>query len=300
MTTTGAARPFLSSGYSWTECPRWHAGRLFFSDLFNARVMAVTPGGQPETAADLSSRIGLDGKDVVVAGIDFLPDGRLLINSMFEQVTLVYEGGQAEVYADLRGLAISPINDMVVDAQGRVYVSQLGFDLWAGEARREAPVMVIEPDGRARVAEEGGDLAGPNGMALFEDGGTLLVAEPMASRITVFDHGSDGTLSRRRVFAQLDQAPDGICADAAGGVWAGQPGGGGVSRVLEGGAIDALVTVAPEEAGAAIACVLGNEDRRTLYICCGFEVMDWEKSRLEAKGSIWSAPVDISGGHCRP
>jgi sugar lactone lactonase YvrE len=60
------------------------------------------------------------------------------------------------------------------------------------------------------------------------------------------------------------------------------------------------VSVPRDEGGSAIACVLGDEDRRTLYICCGFEVMDRVKSRQEGKGSIWTARVDVSGGDCRP
>src|ERR1700722_5302131 len=131
-------RPYLPSGYSWTECPRWHDGRMFFSDLFNARVLAVAPGGPVGTYLDLSARVGLDGREVVVAGLGFLPDGRLLVNSMHERVTLVWDGSEARVYADLRALATGPINDMVVDAAGRAYVSQLGYELFDGADPRDA------------------------------------------------------------------------------------------------------------------------------------------------------------------
>ena len=300
MAAVEEAIPFLPSGYSWTECPRWENKRLYFSDWFNARIIEVTPNGHAGTYVDCSGRKGLDEAEVVVAGIGFLPDGRLLINSMLEHVTLVWNGVKTEVYADLRTLARGPINDMVVDSEGRVYISQLGYDVFGGEEPRDAPIIVIEPNGYARIADEGGLLAAPNGMAITEDGTTLLVAEPNASRITAFERSPSGVISSRRVFAELEHVPDGICLDVKGGVWAAQPRGGGVIRVSEGGLIDARVTVPAERAGAAVACVLGGVGRKTLYVCCGFDVMDREKSRREARGSIWVAPVSVSGGRCRP
>ncbi|MFI0354931.1 SMP-30/gluconolactonase/LRE family protein [Actinomadura sp. 9N407] len=290
----------IATGYSWTECPRWHEGRFYFSDMYGARIVTLDGDGGATTHVDLSEREGLDGQRINLVGTGFLPDGRLLINSMYEKVTLAYDGESTTVYADLRDLAMSPINDMVVDAAGRAYVTQLGFDLFVGESPKESPILVVEPDGSPRIAAEAGTLMGANGIAISADGRTLLTAETYGNRLTAFDIAADGTLGNRRIFAELDTMPDGLCLDAEGAAWAALPAAGGVIRVVEGGEIVVRVTAPAQECGATTACGLGGDDRRTLYVCCGFEVFDAEKSRREAQGSIWVADVPVTGGATRP
>ncbi|SEG92749.1 Sugar lactone lactonase YvrE [Thermomonospora echinospora] len=291
----------IATGFSWTECPRWHEGRLVFSDMYNRRILSLPPeGGTLETLVDLSERTGLDGADIVTVGTGFLPDGRLLVNSMFEKVVLVVDGGEVSVYADLRELAVGPINDMVVDAAGRAYVTQLGFNLWAQETPAPSPIIIVEPDGSPRIATEGGELMGANGIAISADGSTLVTAEAFANKITAFDLNADGSLSGRRTFAELDELPDGLCLDADGAVWVAQPPAFRALRIVEGGEVTEQVTVPAAEAGSSTACGLGGPDRKTLYLCCGFEVFDWEASRKGAQGSIWAAQVEVSGGTTRP
>jgi len=49
---------------------------------------------------------------------------------------------------------------------------------------------------------------------------TLIVAESYARRLTAFEIAADGSLSNRRVWADLyDGVPDGICLDAENAVW---------------------------------------------------------------------------------
>ncbi|OLT37729.1 lactone hydrolase [Actinomadura sp. CNU-125] len=291
----------IASGFSWTECPRWHEGRFVFSDMYNARVLALpSEGGAPETLVDLSDREGRDGEPVILVGTGFLPDGRMLVNSMFEKLVLAVDGDAVTVHADLRDLAAGPINDMVVDAAGRAYVTQLGFNLWAQETPAPSPIMIVEPDGTARVATEAGELMGANGIAISADGSTVVTAEAFANKLTAFDVQPDGSLTGRRLFAELDELPDGMCMDAEGAVWVAQPPAFRALRIVEGGEVTGRVTVPPEQAGSSTACGLGGPDRTTLYLCCGFEVFDWEASRKGAQGSIWTARVDVSGGTTRP
>ncbi|MFC7564521.1 SMP-30/gluconolactonase/LRE family protein [Actinomadura namibiensis] len=293
----------LAGGFSWPECPRWHAGRFHFSDMYNHRVVALDAAGLPETVADLSERDGLDGAEVVPAGSGHLPDGRLLVVSMFEKVVLVVtEGadGKAEVYADLRDLAAGPVNDMVVTASGRAYVTQLGFDLWAREQPAPSPLLIVESGGAARVATGTEHLMGANGIALTEDGRTLVTAEAFANRLTAFDVGTDGELSGGRVFADIGDLPDGMCLDAEGAAWTALPVTGRAIRVADGGQVLAEVTVPRSEAGSSTACVLGGDDRRTLFLACGVEVFDFQRSRDGAQGSIWQARVQVPGGGTRP
>jgi sugar lactone lactonase YvrE len=292
----------LATGFSWTECPRWHDGRFYFTDMFNHRLVSVDGDGRSETVLDLSDRQALDGREVNLAGFGFLPDGRLLVNSMAERVVLVYDGSTTAVHADLRQLANGPINDMVIDAAGRAYVTQLGFDLFAGESPKESPILVVEPDGTPRVADEAGQMMGANGIAISADGTTLVTAETFINTITAFEIAPDGTLGGRRTFTETgpDTFPDGLCLDEEGAVWVGLTAAGKAVRVLDGGEIVGEVSPPFAEAGVTTACGLGGEGRRTLYLCCGFEVMDHDKSRREAQGSIWTAQVPVSGGATRP
>jgi sugar lactone lactonase YvrE len=303
--TTALAPERLATGFSWTECPRWQpdpsGGRFHFSDMYNGRIVAVDDAGRAETLLDLSGREGLDGQPIVAIGTGSLPDGRLLVNSMFERIVLAYDGSAASIYADFRDLAIAPINDRVVDAAGRVYVTQLGCNLFAGEAPKESPILIVEPDGTPRVADEAGPLMGANGIAISADGRTLVTAETFADRITAFDIAPDGKLSAKRTFAEMEGGfPDGLCLDEDGAVWTALTAAGRVVRVVEGGEVVAEVSPPQAECGVSTACGLGSQDRRTLYICCGFEVFDSEKSRREAQGSIWTVRVPVSGGAARP
>lgn len=298
----------VASGFSWPEIPRWHDGAFWFSDMYNHSVKRLTADGTPETVIDASDRKALSAEpggaleadaEVVLGGMGWLPDGRLIVNSMHERVVLVWDGTQLDLYADLRELAISSINDMVVDADGRAYVSQLGFDLFAGEDPRDSPILVVEPDGTTHVAEGVGEFACGNGITVTADGSQVLIAEVNGNRISVMDRAGDGTLSNRRIFAETPWLPDGICLDEQGGVWAGMPGCGYVARFEEGGRMTDAVEI-PMDQAMGVACVLGGEDRSTLYVCAGLEVFDWAKSREEGLGTVWTTPTSYAAGASRP
>ncbi|MGQ4267480.1 SMP-30/gluconolactonase/LRE family protein [Nocardiopsis changdeensis] len=289
----------LSTGYTWPECPRWHEGALWFSDMYLHRLMRLGPDGSAETVLDLSGRTSVNGTEVIPGGFGWLPDGRLIVTSMHERLVLAFDGEGVDVHADLRDLATGPVNDMVVDADGRAYVTQLGFELFENEAPKESALLVVEPDGTARALTGLGGFHGANGIAISSDGGRLVTAEAFADTITVLDRDTDGSLSGRRVFARTPALPDGICLDEDGGVWAGMPSVPAVARFTEGGAVTDVVPFSFDQ-GFPPACVLGGEGRRTLYVCAGLEVMDWEKSRQSRLGTVWTAPVAVSGGANRP
>jgi len=298
----------IATGYSWPEIPRWHEGSFYFSDMYNHRVLRLAEDGTEEVYLDASDRKPLSpqpGSDapgdteVVLGGLGWLPDGRVLVVSMHERLVLVWDGNRLETYADLRPLAISSCNDMVVDADGRAYVTQLGYDLFKGEEPRDSDLIVVEPDGTARTVTEIGPLTCGNGVTVTGDGTRLIVAEVGANRITVLDRGPGGALTNRRTFAETPWLPDGICLDDQGGVWAGMPGSGVVGRFAEDGRMTHAVSI-PMTEGLGVACVLGGPDRSTLYICAGLEVFDWAKSRDEGLGSVWTAETGFTGGANRP
>jgi len=241
-------------GLTFTEAPRWRDGKLWFSDFYTQRVLTVTPGGRLETIVEIPQR---------PSGLGWTPDGALLVVSMLDRRLLRVDDGKASVVAELSSLATGPCNDMVVDAAGRAFVGNFGFDRHRGEPPRSTCIARVDPDGRVtRAADE---LSFPNGTVITPDGRTLIVAETLAHRLTAFDVAADGALSSRRVFAALEGCfPDGICLDADGAVWVADARTPRVLRVLDGGRIERTI---PTGARFAFACMLGDDDRRTLYLC---------------------------------
>ena len=242
----------LASGLAFGEGPRWHAGRLWLSDMHDFQVVTVDPAGRLERV------LRVDGRP---SGLGWLPDGRLLVVSMEDRKLYRFDGRSLETHADLSAFAAHEINDLVVDADGLAYVSQFGFAFHRGGEFRKTEILLVTPDGRVRVAAR--DLAFPNGMVITPDGRRLIVGESYAARLTCFERESDGALGDRRVFAQLSGAvPDGICLDAEGCVWVASPISRECLRVREGGEIAERIRTQTQ----AIACMLGGEDRRTLFV----------------------------------
>ena len=141
-------------------------------------------------------------------------------------------GGLVDV-ADLSDLAPFHCNDMVVDASGRAYVGNFGFDIDAGAEPTSTTLICVEPDGDAWVVVE--QLLFPNGMVVTDGGHTLVVAESFGQRLSAYTIQPDGSLTDPRVWADLrPNVPDGICLDADGAIWVADPVNRGVMRVVEG------------------------------------------------------------------
>jgi sugar lactone lactonase YvrE len=257
----------LMSGLAFPESPRWHDGRLWVSDWGAHEVIAVDLEGRSEVVVRVRS---------FPMCIERLPDGRLLIVSASDGRLLRREpDGSLVTHAELSGLADHPWNDIVVDGRGDAYVNNVGFDFPGGEF---APgiVALAGADGSARQVADG--LAFPNGMAVTPDNSTLIVAESYGNKLTAFDIGADGSLSNRRVWADLDGGyPDGICLDAENAVWYGDVPNKRCVRVREGGEV--LQTIDLDR--GCFACMLGGADGRTLFLVAN----EWGGPTSMADGS---------------
>ncbi len=243
----------LMTGIVFGESPRWHEGRLWFSDWGAEELIAIDLEGNSEVAVRVRS---------FPFCIDWLPDGRLLIVSSRDRAVLRREpDGSLVTHTELSGLSDGGWNEIVVDGRGNAYVNGGGFDLLAGEEFAPGIVARVTPDGSARQVADG--IAFPNGMVVTPDNSALIVAESYASRLTAFDIAADGGLSNRRVWADLGAGvPDGICLDAEGAVWYADVPNKRCVRVREGGEV--LQTIDLDR--GCFACMLGGPDRRTLFL----------------------------------
>jgi sugar lactone lactonase YvrE len=282
----------LAGGISFGEGPRWRDGRLWFSDFYDHAVKSVSTDGKVRVEFELDDQ---------PSGLGWMPNGDLLVVSMTKRRVLRRTAdGRLHVHADLSGIATWHCNDMVVDAVGRAYVGNFGFDLEAAAAKHggfegvmndhaTAKLALVQPDGSVSVAA--GDLHFPNGSMITPDGKTLIVGETFAGRLSAFDIGPDGALSGRREWASiLPRIPDGACLDAEGAVWVANPGAPECVRVAEGGEVlEVIGTSMP-----CYACMLGGADGRTLFMLTSRPATA-EEADGKPRGWIETATVDV--GH---
>ncbi len=286
------ASQVIREGLSFGEGPRWHGGRLWYSDFYRHGVFSIDAHGHDErlehTVANQPS------------GLGWLSNGDLLCVSATDHRVLRFSNGEETTFADISAHCGFWANDMVVSSHDFSYVGNFGFDLdtllreVGPEGLLSSPppttnVVVLDPGGN--IIQVVPDMAFPNGSVITPDGSTLIVGETMAFRLSAFDIHSDGTLSNRRVWAQLDfVATDGMCLDAEGQIWLANALTNRCLRVKEGGEITAEVTTTQ----TAFACMLGGEERTTLYVMTAptsdrFKIADQTLGRIEA------ANVSVAG-----
>jgi sugar lactone lactonase YvrE len=250
---TALATTTLLDGLIFPEGLRWHDDRLWLSDMYAGKVLTVGLDGERTEVAEVPGR---------PSGLGFLPDGTPLAVSMEDHRLLRLEQGGPVEHADLTPLVSGHVNDLLVGPEGRAYAGNFGFDFLGGADPAPAELVAVEPDGSARVVADG--LMFPNGMALADGGETLLVAEMLAAKVTAFSVAADGSLSERRVWAELpDRFPDGIALDADGNLWVASSLSAEALLVAPGGEVLELISTAPR---LAPACALGGPDGRTLFL----------------------------------
>lgn len=279
------------------EGPRWHAGRFWFSDLYSASVYSMREDG-----SDLRTELKTGGSPV--SGIGWLPDGRLLAVSMLDRQLLRREhDGSVAVHADLAPFVEFIPNDMVVDALGRAWVGNFGFDIFSFAPRRPARLVRVDPDGTVTPVSE--PLHFPNGCIVSAD--TLVVAESLGNRLSAFDIQPDGSLSPRRdwatfgpvprsdamaeLFGEIAVAADGISQmDAEGAIWVADFIKPRAIRVRPGGEIVDAIDTGERN---CYACALGGADGRTLILCTTPPDFNPEVRRNDPQSCVFAARVDV-------
>lgn len=262
---------------------------MWFSDFYAQRVLSIAEDG-----SGLRTEVELDDQP---SGLGWMPDGSLLIVAMRSRtVRRRWPDGQLERHADLAEVADFLCNDMVVDPLGRAWVGNFGFDFDAAVAEKGFQILAdhpttrlarVDPDGFVSVAAE--DMSFPNGTVITPDGKTLIIAETLRARLTAFDIAADGTLAARRVWAETwPRIPDGICLDAEGAVWAANPLAPECVRFAEGGEV--LETI--DTGMNCIACMLGGEARRTLFMLTAPSAHA-ATARVAPKAKLVACEVDV-------
>jgi len=221
------------------------------------------------------------------SGLGWLPDGRMLVVSMTDRKLMRLDRDGLKMVADMTKLAPFDCNDMVADARGNAYVGNFGFDLHKNETPRGTTLVTATPEGGTRVVAE--DMMFPNGIVITPDAKTLIVGETFGRRLTAFDIGADGSLTNRRLWADLGQSlPDGICLDAENAIWVACPTSSEVIRVKQGGEVAERIKVETD----AFACMLGGPDGRTLFVSTAPN-SDPEKCRATRGGRIETTQVEV-------
>jgi sugar lactone lactonase YvrE len=278
----------LAEGIYFGEGPRWHDGRLWFSDFYAHAVKSVSLAGDVRIELKIEDR---------PSGLGWMPDGSMLVVSMTKrQVLRVAKDGKVSVHADLNGIAGFHCNDMVVDASGRAYVGNFGFDLDAAIGARgvesvladhpTAKLACVAPDGSVSVAAT--DMHFPNGPVITPDGSTLIVGETLSGSLTAFDIRPDGTLANRRVWAPTrPRVPDGIALNADGAIWIANPIAPECVLIAKGGAVVEVI----DTGMPCFACMLGGDDGRTLFMLTAPSSNSEEAAKVP-KGKLLIATVD--------
>ena len=166
---TLTAEPFLSGLY-FGECPRWHDGRLWYSDFFDHAVSSGVPRRRAPGRGGLRRRAGGPGLAARRPPAHQLPPRPRHHAPRARR--------HPRRHGDLKPWATWHANDMVVASNGQAYAGNFGFDLdglYDGSVKPSdiAPASLVRVDPDGTSCEAAADLQFPNGAVITDDGATL-------------------------------------------------------------------------------------------------------------------------------
>jgi gluconolactonase len=271
---------------AFTEGPAVDAdGSVYFSDIWNSRIMKLAPDGSQSVFRADSGRTN---------GNTFDPLGRLV---SCEGAEMGPGGGRKVVRTDLKtgevsvlteryeGVRYNSPNDVVADSRGRIYFTDPCYgDRSLMEMELEG-VYRIDPNGSVTRILQQPDVQRPNGIAITPDDRTLYLVDSDPNvggnrKIWAFDLSENGTVSNRRLV--YDFAPgrggDGMRLDMEGNLWIAA----GINRPRHQGETTdnpaGVYVVSP--AGKLLGCIpvpedlitnlaFGGPGKKTLYVTAG-------------------------------
>jgi len=210
----------LAGGFTFTEGPTWLKGKLYFSDMWfknpaagdwtgspaRSRLIVMEPDGTYRVLAS-----GMQSNGTVTAR-----NGNLIVCDMFGHRVVEVNpatGRVVKVLLDnINGKPIDGPNDLVMDANGGLYITDPQFTPEATKSQPGKQVYHLAADGTARVVIGPGEYAMPNGVELSPDGKTLYVnntwLQPGENFVWAYDVAADGSLSNKRQFAMVSLKPE--------------------------------------------------------------------------------------------
>jgi sugar lactone lactonase YvrE len=266
----------LLSGWEFLEAPRIDArGNLYFSDVTMGGLHKLTPDGRVESFLPGRTWIG---------GIAFNDDGGIVCSGK-DGLVCFYEpvGEVRPVFS-----ALGAINDFCPDGAGGVIAGVIDADSVAvARAPEGRPLVRIGPSGEATRLWDG--ITVSNGIGFSPDGSRLYQSESYKT-LWVYDVRPDGSLSDRRVFADIQDA-DGLTVDAEGGVLVARFDSFGVTRFNADGTVDRHYEVPVREAQSV---TLAGPDLKDLYIVTGSSFAN-PNNLTEKTGTIYRGRADVAG-----
>lgn len=234
-------------------------------------------GGGPNGAA-----LGPDGRVYVCnnGGFTWTDDGKF--RRPGDALAPDYTGGSIQavdlstgavetLYTECNGLRLNGPNDIVFDAQGGFYFTDLGKR--RGRSMDRGSVFYAKPDG-SHIEEVVHPIETPNGIGLSPDGKTLYVAETFGARLWSWQLEGPGKLSgpahpfwpgtllyRFPGYERLDS----LAVDSEGNVVVATLGTGCITAVSPAGDVRAVHPVPEFDLMVTNVC-FGGPDRRTAYI----------------------------------
>jgi gluconolactonase len=226
----------LATGFIFSEGPVWYKGRLWFADLPNSRIVAMTPDGKAETlieqsgGAETPSTSKFKGSNGMVVD----KDGTLLATQHAgRRIVRIDDKLKITSFLDkFEGKRLNSPNDLVFAPDGSLWFTDPPYGLAKqnDDPAKEVPFNGVYryKDGKLTAAIK--DLTMPNGIGFSPDGKILYVNNSgPAMALWRYDVAADGTVSNGKALISYpgtaDDVPDGLKVDAAGNVWASGPGG---------------------------------------------------------------------------
>ena len=199
-------------------------------------------------------------------GIDVVySDAQRYIGGSIDVVDMA-SGAVTTLYRTCDGVPLRAPNDLVFDAHGGFYVSDLGYPM-SGYAPA-SPIYYARADG-SRIAVCVANASGPNGVGLSPDGTRLYWAETMAGRLMSVVVDAPGVCTGAPVVLYqfpVGDALDSLAIDAEGNVCVAVLGSGAIACVSPTGALIARYPTG--DSGTTNIC-FGGADRRTAFVTLG-------------------------------
>lgn len=263
----------LAYGYGLIEGPRVDDDdNLYFSDVHNGGVYRRSPDG--EITVVVPKRRG-------VGGIALHAEGGLVVSG--RDISHVRPDGTSRIVfqGDAPGL-----NDLLPDAEGRVYCGTVRSDPFSPSGERTAGECYrIGVDGSTRQLYQGVSLT--NGIGLSPDGRRLYHSDTGNHHVIVHDLDGDVPVNRRALAEHPTFLPDGLAVDEAGTIWVADYGSGRVLGLSPDG--EAVGSI-PVPSQAVTSLCFGGSDRRDLYVVTAGNTEDPARG-----GTVFRLRVDVPG-----